>query len=240
MGYSGNIRRTGLTQNQAGAPAFVPASVVLQGLHNAAPADQFTLGWLMDRLQKQSFGLIMLLLAIVAIAPGISIVGGLLLLIPAFQMIAGRSAPVFPRWVADRPLPTKHLGPVVQRAISVLKYFEKVVRPRCPTSPELTKRVVGIFVVLLTARLLLMPIPLSNILPAVLIALISLVYLEEDGVLLAICLLAAVVFLALDLGLIWELLHGAKPVRLLNSLIGLDTLLGREKVDLRVFSAANG
>jgi hypothetical protein len=82
-------------------------------------------------------------LAIIAIAPGISIVGGLLLLIPAFQMIAGRAAPVFPRWIADRPLPTKHLGALVQRAISVLKYLEKVVGPRCRTPPELTKRVVG-------------------------------------------------------------------------------------------------
>jgi hypothetical protein len=60
-----------------------------------------------------------------------------------------------------------------------------------------------------------MPIPLSNILPAVLIALISLGYLEEDGVLLSISLLAAVVVLAVDLGLIWEVLHGAKPIRLL-------------------------
>jgi hypothetical protein len=62
---------------------------------------------------------------------------------------------------------------------------------------------------------LLMPIPLSNILPAVLIALISLGYLEEDGVLLSITLLAAVVVLALDLTLVWEVLHGAKPNRLL-------------------------
>jgi hypothetical protein len=65
------------------------------------------------------------------------------------------------------------------------------------------KRVVGIFAVLLSARLLLMPIPLSNILPAVLIALIALGY-EEDGVLLSISLLAAVVVLALDLGLVWD------------------------------------
>jgi exopolysaccharide synthesis protein ExoD len=65
---------------------------------------------------------------------------GLLLLIPAVQMLAGRSAPIFPRWIADRPLPTKHLGTVVVRAISVLKYLEKVVRPRFPTPPELTKR----------------------------------------------------------------------------------------------------
>jgi hypothetical protein len=203
-----------LTQSHADARTFTPASVVLQQLHDAAPADQFTLGWLMAHLQKQSFGLIMLLLAIVAVAPGISIIGGLLLLIPAFQMIAGRSAPIFPRWIADRPMPTKHLGTVVVRAVSVLKYLEKVVRPRFPTPPELTKRVVGIIVVLLTARLLLMPVPLSNILPAVLIAFISLGYLEEDGVVLSISLLAAVVMLAIDLRLVWEILHGARQMRL--------------------------
>jgi hypothetical protein len=214
-----------LTSNEADARTFIPASVVLQELHDTAPADHFTLGWLMDRLQKQSFGLIMLLLAIVAVAPGISVLGGLLLLVPAFQMIAGSSAPVFPHWIADRSLPTKHLGAVVQRAISALKYLEKIVRPRCPTPPELTKRVVGIFVVLLSARLLLMPIPLSNILPAVLIALISLGYLEEDGVLLAISLLAAIVVLSLDLGLVWELFHGEKPPRLLGGIIPVDASL---------------
>jgi hypothetical protein len=45
--------------------------------------------------------------------------------------------------------------------------------------------------------------------------LISLGYLEEDGVLLLISLLAAVVVLAADLGLVWEVLHDAKPIRLL-------------------------
>ncbi len=112
-------------------------------------------------------------------------------------------------------LGSRSLGTVVVCAISVLKYIEKVVLPRFPTPPELTKRVVGIFVVLLCTRLLLMPVPLSNILP-VLIAFISLGYLEEDGVLLAISLLAAIVVLALDLGLVWELLHGAKPIKLLG------------------------
>jgi hypothetical protein len=134
----------------------------------------------------------------VAIAPGNSIVGGLLLLIPALQMIAGRSTPSFQRWIADRPLPARKLGAVAARAISVLRSLEKVVRPRFPTPPKATKFVVGILVLLLTARLLLMPIPLSNIL------------LEGDGVLLSISLLAGVVVLTIDLGLIWQLLHGAR------------------------------
>ena len=42
----------------------------------------------MHSLHKRSFGIIMLLIALVAIAPGLSIVAGLLLMIPAFQMIA--------------------------------------------------------------------------------------------------------------------------------------------------------
>ncbi|QOZ66351.1 exopolysaccharide biosynthesis protein [Bradyrhizobium arachidis] len=50
--------------------------------------DRFTLGWLMGRLHKRSFGPIMPLLAVVAIAPDVSIVAGLLLMIPASQMIA--------------------------------------------------------------------------------------------------------------------------------------------------------
>ena len=43
------------------------------------PPEHFTLDWLLGRLGKRSFGIIMLLLAVVAIAPGVSIVAGLLL-----------------------------------------------------------------------------------------------------------------------------------------------------------------
>lgn len=83
------------------AKAFVPTSVLLQRLHDEAPPDRFTLDWVMRRLHRRGFGLILLLLALVAIAPGVSIVAGLLLMIPVFPMIAGRPAPVFPRerWI---------------------------------------------------------------------------------------------------------------------------------------------
>jgi len=96
--------------------AFVLTSVLLQRLHDQAPADYFTLGWLMRRLRRRSFGVIMLLLALVAIAPGVSIVAGLLLMIPAFQMVAGQPAPAFPRRIAAHPFPTRHLAALVQRA----------------------------------------------------------------------------------------------------------------------------
>ena len=202
-----------MTQSRPDARTFIPVSVVLQQLHDEAPAGYFTLGSLLGRLQKNSFGLIMLLLAIAAAAPGICTLAGLLLVILAFQMIAGSPAPVFPRWIAERPLPTRHLGAVVQRAIPMLRYLEKIVHPRFPTPLEATKRVVGIAVVMLSARLLLNPIPLSNIIPALAILLISLAYLEEDGLALSIGLVAGFVILALDLWVVWEMVHGAKRIR---------------------------
>ena len=194
-----------LTQSRPYAGAFVPASVILQKLHDQAPAGHVTLDWLMSSLQKQSFGLITLVLAVVAAAPGISLKGGLLLLIPAVQMIAGRPAPTFPHWIATRNLPTQHVGAVVQRAIPMLRYLEKAVYPRRPTTPEATKRVVGIAVMMLSARLILTPIPLSNILPALIIALISLAYTEEDGLVLSISLLIGFVVIALDLVMVWRI-----------------------------------
>jgi hypothetical protein len=123
----------------------------------------------------------MLLLAIVAMAPGASIVAGLLLIIPSFQMIAGKPVPVFPRRIADHLLPTCHLAALIQRAVPVLRYLEKVIHPRWPTPFEATKRLVGFVVAILSLSLVFVPIPLSNVVPALVIALISLAYLEVAG-----------------------------------------------------------
>lgn len=192
------------------AKAFVPTSVLLQRLHDEAPADRFTLGWVMRSLHTRGFGLILLLLAVVAIAPGVSILAGLLLTIPAFQMIAGHPAPVFPRRIAVRPLPTRHLAALVQRAVPVLRFLEKFIHPRWPTPVGATKRLVGVIVAVLSIAVVLTPIPLSNVVPALAIALISLAYLEEDGLLLALALLAGVIVLTVELAAIWETIRGAK------------------------------
>jgi hypothetical protein len=197
------------------ARAVIPTSVVLQRLHDEAPKDHFTLGWLMGSLQKRSFGIIMLLLALVAMAPGVSVVAGLLLMIPAFEMIAGRPTPVFPRSIAARPLPTRHLAALVQRAVPVLRHLEKVIHPRWPTPLEATKRLVGTVVLILNTTLVFTPIPLSNVVPAMVIVLISLAYLEEDGLLLSIALLAAVIVLGIELMAVWETVLGAKWINAL-------------------------
>lgn len=190
--------------------ALIHTSVVLQRLQDGAPADHFTLGWLVVNLRKRSYGMLMLVLALFAIVPGVSFVAGLLLVIPAFQMIAGRSAPVFPRRITSRPLSTRHLATVVRRAVPVLKYLEKMVHPRWHTPLDATKRLVGAVVLMLSVVLVIAPIPFGNVLPAAVIALISLAYLEEDGLLLSAALLAGVILLTFMLVAVWGIVLGAK------------------------------
>jgi hypothetical protein len=191
---------------------LVATSVLLQRLHDEIPTDRFTLGWLMHSLHNRSFGIIMLLLALVAIAPGLSIVAGLVLMIPAFQMMKGKPAPVFPRGVSAHSLPTRYLATVLQRSVPVLRYLEHVVHPRWHTPLDATKRAVGAVVLMLSVTLVLFPIPLSNVVPATVIALISLAYLEEDGILLLIALVVAAIVLSAAMTAVWEMAVGAKSM----------------------------
>ncbi len=132
---------------------------------------------------------------------------GLLLMIPASQMIGGLPAPVFPRRIAAHPLPTRHLAALVQRTVPVLRYLEKTIHPRWPAPLEATKCLVGAVIVILSATMVFTPIPLKNVVPAVVSAL---AYLEDDGLLLTITLLTACIVLTVAAAAVCEMVLGAK------------------------------
>jgi|ERR1700716_330815 hypothetical protein len=174
-----------------------PSSRVLAELLRQAPPDHFTLGWVLSTLHQRSFGVVILFLGVLATAPIGSSVPGIMLVAVAVQMIAGIREPIFPRFITERRLPTQYLLRLGERAVPVLRYLERAVHPRWPTAFEVARRFVGIVVLLLTTALLLTPVPLSNIAPAVLIVLISLAYIEEDGLLLCLAFLFAVILISI-------------------------------------------
>jgi hypothetical protein len=131
-----------------------------------------------------------------------------MLLALAIQMIAGWSEPLFPRFISHRPLPTKHLVSVGRRAIPVLLFLERAVHPRWPAVFDVLKRGVGVLILLLSAALLLIPVPLSNVAPAVVISLMSLAYVEEDGLLLTLSVAAAIGFMFLVSAAVWGAIFG--------------------------------
>ena len=178
----------------------VPTSVILAQLLDEAPRDYVSLAWLIGRFQKRSFGLVMLLLALVGLVPGIFI--GVLLAFPAAQMLLGRETPTLPRFLATRRIATRHIARLATRTIALFRRIEALIRPRLHTPFQATKRLVG-FIVLLLAATLIWPLPLSHIVPALVIMLISFAYLEEDGVLLGISLAAALLSLSITASTVW-------------------------------------
>ena len=183
--------------------ARAPTSVVLDELLGPEAPEQVTLGWLLGRLGDRSFGVVLLLLALLGLLPGVSAVAGLLLMVPAFQMVLGRPGPAFPRSVAARRFDAERLARVARRVVPALRLLERFIRPRWATPFGATKRAVG-GVVLLLAASLLAPVPLSNVAPALAVALIAFAYLEEDGALLAVALAVALVMLAVAALAAWE------------------------------------
>jgi hypothetical protein len=187
----------------------MPSSQVLEEVIRQAPGEYVTVGWLTSTLHRHSFGIIILCLGLLATTTVGSTVPGLILAVMAVQLIVGRGEPVFPHFIMTRRLPTKQLLRLGGRAIQVLKYLEKAVHPRWPMTFEATKRAVGVMVLLLTIVLLLTPVPLGNVAPAMVISLISLAYVEEDGLLLSVAFLAAIILIGIASAAVWGTIVGA-------------------------------
>jgi len=74
---------------------------------------------------------------------------------------------------------------------------------------EVAKRAVGVIILLLAVVLLLTPMPLSNVAPAMVISMISLAYVEEDGLLLSAAFLAAIILIGIASAAVWGAIVGA-------------------------------
>ena len=187
--------------------AHVPTSAVLQRLVSEAPPDHVSVGWIMEQLEERSFGLLMFLLAVIALVPGLSTFIGVLFAVPAYQMIVARRSPVLPRIATARRLPTRRFAQVVERIAPVLQRAETLVRPRWPRPFRTTKRIVGIAILLLGLTLAL-PVPFGHILPAFVIMIVALAYLEEDGVVLCLGLALALVSFSITAAAGWGAVAG--------------------------------
>lgn len=182
--------------------AHVPTSVVLAQLLKDLPQDHVNLAWLIGRLERRSFGLLMLLLALLGLAPGIATFTGVLLVFPAVQMMLGRENATLPRFVAARSISARQFARWSARVIPLFERMETLIRPRLWTPFQATKRLVGL-VVLLLAATLVWPLPFSHIIPTLAIILLAFAYLEEDGVLLCISLAAALLSLSISAAIVW-------------------------------------
>lgn len=193
---------------ETAAERHAPTSALLDALLSEPVEPAVTIDWLMQRLGDRGFGIVLMVLGLLAVLPGLSAAAGLLLMFPAAQMMLAHPRPTFPSRVGARALPLERVGRLLRRVMPMLRWLERAIRPRWPTPFEATKRVVGAAVMLLAAALLT-PLPLSNIPVAITVMAIAVAYLEEDGVLLAAALVLALVLVSAAGFLAWTAFHAA-------------------------------
>jgi hypothetical protein len=186
----------------------VATSTLLAQLMAQAPRDRTTVGWFLGKLEERSFGLLLLVMAVIGLTPGIASFSGFLLAIPSIQMIMGRENPSLPAFLVKRTISTPHFTRWVTRIIPPLRSAEALVHPRWQLSPATTKRVVGI-VNLTMAVTITLPFPFAYTIPTLVIVVIAFAYLEEDGLLLAIGYAAALLSLAFSIVQIFAALKAA-------------------------------
>jgi hypothetical protein len=179
--------------------APTPTSELLDELVAQAPDGPVDLEWLLGHLDRRSFGLLLLLLGLLVIIPGVATIATLALLFPAVQMILGRSAPSFPHFLSKRQFDFKRFRRFTVFVRPLLQAIERVSRPRWNARRDVMDRLIGL-VVFLLALSAGWPLPLVNVIPGIVVVLIAIAYLQEDGLLLAIGLAAAMISL---LGLGW-------------------------------------
>lgn len=194
--------RHAMTEDDAPWHTYVPTSVQLSRMLDRAEGPRVSIAWLVEQLGRRSFGLTLLMMAVIGCVPGASTFVGLLVAWPAIQMVLGHDTTVLPRVVARREIDVGRLAKVIGIVVPRLAWLERLVRPRLAPPFHATRRLTGI-VMLLLGLSMISPVPFSHVVPALVIMLLALAYLEEDGVALLVGLAAALVSLAITGMTVW-------------------------------------
>ncbi|MCA0942948.1 exopolysaccharide biosynthesis protein [Salipiger pacificus] len=196
-------------------PPKVSLSALLLG-HSAgadlAPAgtaaERVSIGDLLTLLAGRSGAALMLVFAlpnVVPMPPGVSGLLGWPLVYLSWQLML-RRPPWLPRIILERSTSAAGFRALIARVVPLLERAERLLRPRLPlmTTP-LAMRAAGA-VCLGLSVILLLPIPLGNMLPALAIGLFALGLLERDGLCLLLGFAVAGLSVALVWGVLWTLL----------------------------------
>lgn len=159
-----------------------------------APA---TLGDLLDELGAGAFGASLFVLALPCAPPFLYVLPQIVavpMLLLALQLALGRRVPWLPGKLRERTLDAQALGRAVRRARPLIHVLERITAPRLSAlTARGLHRLLGVFLSLF-ALSVLVPLPSTNTVPGIAIAVTAFGLAERDGIL---------VVLGLVLGSLW-------------------------------------
>lgn len=172
----------------------------LQGLLDRPGEEGYTLRTIIDSLGTRGFGVLLFLLSLPSAlpvpAPGYSTPFGILIALLGLQMLVGKSAPVLPGWALSRELSRDAANKVFGAGIRFLHKTESLVRPRFSFMGSAGGRMAVSLLVMLMAALMILPIPLTNTFPAMVVFMIGIGLTERDGLVIVLSAIAGWVAVA--------------------------------------------
>lgn len=189
-----------------------------------------SIGEITSGVGEKGFGLLLVILSLPSAlpvpAPGYSTPFGIVIALLALQMMLGRRAIWLPRRLQAIRVRPKLAAKMLGTATGFLRRIERWIRPRQRWIGSRTGQAALSTVVLVMALLMILPIPLTNTFPAMVIFMLGVGLSEEDGWLaigafalgcLAILLYAGIIYVLVTQGP--EAIEGAKDW--LKALLGL-------------------
>lgn len=164
------------------------SEILMDIAQNKALNDKsLTLQRLVQLLGKRAFGVALLFFALpsalpLSIIPGVSFIFSLPIMIFSLQMILGKNTLWLPKVIAGYTIECEKLVKIILMTVPYLRKVERFLHPRLLI---MTSRVFGIIngiAIFCLALLLILPIPLSNFIFAILIVIFSLGLVEKDGI----------------------------------------------------------
>ncbi|HZR47818.1 MAG TPA: exopolysaccharide biosynthesis protein [Candidatus Manganitrophaceae bacterium] len=181
-----------------------------------AAGNSLTLRQIIEILHGRAFNIIVVLLALPFCTPiplfGLSTPFGFALMIFGLR-IALRKKPWLPEAILNRQIPYPTLEKIISVTLRAAYYMEKILHPRLEFLHRWTTFSVlnGLIIALNAFCLMLpLPIPFTNMLPAVSIVLLAAGMMEEDGAAILAGYIAAVISMTYFIFLLWVGKAGVK------------------------------
>jgi hypothetical protein len=179
-----------------------PLSQVFQDLALATKAP-VTFTELEDAFTDRSFAALLTFFAILnllPLPPGTGIVTGIPLVLVSVQMVMGRDSVWLPAFMRTKSISPERFRLVSDRVVPWLQWLERYIRPRnWPFGRKQGDRWLGAFTTILGMSVVL-PMPLSNWLPALATAIVGIALCERDGRLLVAGVILGVVSISIVAG----------------------------------------
>ncbi|AOU64482.1 exopolysaccharide biosynthesis protein [Legionella pneumophila] len=185
---------------------------LLEIMHSNAMTKNICFEDIIKLLGARAFGIALLFFSLpsalpFSVIPGVAFVFSVPIFFFSVQMILGRNTLWLPKKIAKKTVPYQSVSKIIQKTVPYLKKAEYFLKPRWAFMTSRPLEIMNGLVILCLAILLILPIPFSNFIFAILLITFSLGLIEKDGVVIMLGYAASLLYVSFIFWVIAAAVH---------------------------------